>query len=69
MNQEAIEKEKTSHTMRIRFHYIRNADFVSRMEEVKKVDNCTVEITKESFKELYRQCVLLLRYAMHLPRI
>lgn len=54
MNQESIKKEKTSHTMRIRFHYIRNADFVSRMEEVKKVDNCTVEITKESFKELYR---------------
>ena len=54
MNQESIKKEKTSHTIRIRFHYIRNADFVSRMEEVKKVDNCTVEITKESFKELYR---------------
>lgn len=69
MNQESIEKEKTSHTMRIRFHYIRNADFVSRMEEVKKVDNCTVEITKESFRNYTGQCVLLLRYAMHLPRI
>ena len=49
-----IDKIKSSHTMQIRFHFIRNADFVSRIEEVKRIDECTIEIRKDTFKELYR---------------
>lgn len=55
--------------MRIRFHYIRNADFVSRMEEVKKWTTVQLKSQKKVLRNYIGQCVLLLRYAMHLPRI
>lgn len=42
-----------SHTLQITFHHIRNADFVSRMDGVNKIGNCTVEITKPSYNALY----------------
>lgn len=46
--------ERTSYTMQIRFHFIRNAEFVSRMVDVKQIDACTVEIAKPTFRELYK---------------
>lgn len=41
------------HTMDITFHHSRNADFVARMDNVEKIDDCTVRIEKESYKDLY----------------
>ena len=43
----------SSHTMEITFHHSRNADFVSRMDNVEKMDDCTVRIEKETYKDLY----------------
>ena len=43
----------SSHTMDITFHHSRNADFVSRMDNVEKMDECTVRINKETYKDLY----------------
>ena len=37
----------------ITFHHSRNADFVSRMDNVEKMDDCTVRIEKETYKDLY----------------
>ena len=42
------------HTMDITFHHSRNADFVSRMDNVLKIDECTVRIQKETYKDLYK---------------
>lgn len=39
--------------MDITFHHSRNADFVSRMDNVEKMDECTVRINKETYKDLY----------------
>ena len=41
------------HTMDITFHHSRNADFVARMDNVEKIDDCTVRIEKECYKDLY----------------
>ena len=43
----------SSHTMEITFHHSRNADFVSRMDNVEKIDDCTIRIKKETYKDLY----------------
>ena len=43
----------SSHIMEITFHHSRNADFVSRMDNVEKMDDCTVRIEKETYKDLY----------------
>lgn len=41
------------HTLHITFHHIRNADFVSRMDGVHKISDCTVEVKKSNYKDLY----------------
>ena len=41
------------HTLHITFHHIRNADFVSRMDGVQKISDCTVEVKKSNYKDLY----------------
>ena len=56
--QEALKTDEkpaisSSHTMEITFHHSRNADFVSRMDNVEKMDDCTVRIEKETYKDLY----------------
>ena len=52
--QEKEQGQKQAHVMQITFHHIRNADFVARMDGVNKVDNCTVEIQKDNYADLYK---------------
>lgn len=46
-------KPKKHPIMDITFHHSRNADFVSRMDGVEKINSCTVRIQKENYKDLY----------------
>ena len=56
--QKALQSKKiqpilSRHFMEITFHHSRNADFVSRMDGVKKIDACTIRIEKEKYRDLY----------------
>lgn len=41
-------------SMDITFHHIRNADFVSRLDEVERIDDCTIRIRKDNYRNLYK---------------
>ena len=45
---------KKPHCVDITFHHERNADFVSRMDGVTRISDCTVRIQKDSYDEVYR---------------
>ena len=45
---------KKPHRVDITFHHERNADFVSRMDGVTRISDCTVRIQKDSYDEAYR---------------
>lgn len=49
-----IEPVTCAHTIDITFHHARNASYVSRMDGVEQLDNCTVRIQKDTYKELFR---------------
>lgn len=44
----------------ITFHHEKNADFAARMEDVTRLDACSVKLHKESYDALYRS----LRYVI-----
>lgn len=53
LRQKKIQSVSECHYMEITFHHSRNADFVSRMDGVKKIDACTIRIEKEKYRDLY----------------
>ena len=54
LESKTISPNVSTHTMDITFHHSRNADFVSRMDGVEKIDNCTVRLTKPDYYSLYK---------------
>ena len=59
-----MKKEVTSHSMEITFHHERNAAFASRMDNVIRIDNCTVRIEKDNYDALYRMMRFIIKQAM-----
>jgi len=56
-----MKKEVTSHSMEITFHHERNAAFASRMDNVIRIDNCTVRIEKDNYDALYRMMRFIIK--------
>lgn len=61
LNHTPRKQNVTSHSMEITFHHERNAAFASRMDNVIRMDHCTVRIEKESYDELYRMMRFIIK--------